>query len=137
MNASPLVMACSKGLLEAGRGLVESNADVNDEIPLTGDTPLHFAAHSGNCELIEYLLEQMADPSKSNFRGQTPMIFAAHENNKNAVSLIASYVADKQQAMIMERKISTSPELKPLDEENPNKWPGLAKIRKSAIMVQK
>jgi ankyrin repeat protein len=42
--------------------LIDAGADVNSRELTLGYTPLHFAAHFGNAELVEFLLGKGADP---------------------------------------------------------------------------
>ena len=46
---------------------------VNGEITAYGDTPLHLAYCHGNKLMVDFLVEQDADPDARRYTGQTPV----------------------------------------------------------------
>lgn len=63
--------ATAMRLLEQDRSLIQA-CDRN------GATPLHIAAHVGNVELVEWLLERRTNVRKQDMRGDTPLDCAAY-----------------------------------------------------------
>lgn len=69
----------------------EANADLNfsDE---DGNTPLHFAANSGNLKMVKYLVESGAATDKPDKKGNTPLDVAEKSYKWN----VAKYLADRK-----------------------------------------
>ncbi|MFB0555182.1 MAG: ankyrin repeat domain-containing protein [Phycisphaerae bacterium] len=53
-------------------------------------TPLHFAAESGQTDIVEYLIARGADVNARNNSGQTPIDIAMNQNQKDIVKLLVS-----------------------------------------------
>eukprot|EP00466_Bigelowiella_natans_P013097 jgi/Bigna1/87430/estExt_fgenesh1_pg.C_200104 len=60
------------GLLKGIKIAVEDGASVNEPMPQTGWTALHYAAVSGKGIVINYLLKAGADKAAKDVNGQTP-----------------------------------------------------------------
>ncbi len=70
--------------------------NIFSKIPIdTKTTLLHFAAVSGNKEVINYLLDLGLSVNKANGYGWTPLHFAAYEKNFAAVEVLLQKGADK------------------------------------------
>jgi len=89
---TPLMFAASAGDLESARALVAGGSDVN-ALSAYDITPAIMAAHGGNAELLELLLQQGAevDPAAS---GHTPLHVAVLRGNLAAVKVLLAHGAD-------------------------------------------
>jgi Ankyrin repeat len=58
------------------RDLLKEGADVNAAEPLIGSTALHIAAKWGHWQMVKLLLENGADPNKSDKQNMTPDMYA-------------------------------------------------------------
>ncbi len=76
------------------KALVIADPQVVNARDNTGRTPLHYAAMSGNAEVIKILLKRGAMPSASNKSGYTPLVYAANGGFKEAVNLLLDNGAD-------------------------------------------
>lgn len=61
-------------------------------------SPLVYAAEEGNTEVLEYMLEQGADPNYVNAYGNTPLLYAAMRNQIKSMEILMQYGADVNQA---------------------------------------
>jgi ankyrin repeat protein len=60
-----------------------------------GDTVLHLATHRGNVQIVEFLLQQGADPNTpNNYHGRTPLHVAATKGRPELVKLLLAYKGD-------------------------------------------
>ena len=89
-DESPLMMACLRGHAEIARQLVARGADVNK----TGWTPLHYAATSGQVQIIQMLLDESAYIDAESPNGTTPLMMAAMYGTPAAVKLLLDAGAD-------------------------------------------
>ena len=82
--------AVSRGNIERVRMLVERGADLNAE-GMYGRTPLYYAALCGQSNIVDYLLDKGADPTKgASWKGHnTPLHVAAFEGH---VSIVAALI---------------------------------------------
>jgi ankyrin repeat protein len=89
-DETPLMMACLKGQAEIARKLIARGADVNK----TGWTPLHYAATSGQIEIMQLLLDENAYIDAASPNGTTPLMMAARYGSDKAVRLLLDAGAD-------------------------------------------
>jgi ankyrin repeat protein len=89
-DESPLMLASLKGLTDVARRLVAQGADVNKP----GWTPLHYAATSGNLEIIRLLLDNHAYIDASSPNASTPLMMAAMYGTASAAKLLLESGAD-------------------------------------------
>jgi ankyrin repeat protein len=89
-DESPLMLAALKGHVDLVKKLVARGADVNK----TGWTPLHYAATTGQLEIINLLLENYAYIDAESPNGTTPLMMAAHYGTPEAVKLLLEAGAD-------------------------------------------
>lgn len=53
-----------------------------------GDTPLHYAAHYENLEIVQLLLENGANANIKNYKGETPLDVARQQDNPAIIALL-------------------------------------------------
>ena len=87
-----LMFAARSGDRRSAQLLVEAGSDVND-LSAFGTSPAMMAVHGGNSELLDYLLENGADPDL-NRRGQTALHVAGVRGNPQAVKVFIKHGAD-------------------------------------------
>ena len=87
-----LMFAARSGDLRSAQLLVEAGSDVND-LSAFGTSPAMMAVHGGNSELLDYLLENGADPDL-NGSGQTALHDAVLRGNPEAVKILIKHGAD-------------------------------------------
>jgi ankyrin repeat protein len=92
-DESPLMMAALKGHADLARRLVAKGADVNKP----GWAPLHYAATSGNVEIIRLLLDNHAFIDAESPNGTTPLMMASQYGTPEAVRLLLDEGADPLQ----------------------------------------
>ena len=73
-----LLVAADKGDLAAVRRLVAAGANVDDT--WRGLTALMYAAHHGNVELAEFLVQKGANVNQSSPKGESPLWLADRQN---------------------------------------------------------
>jgi ankyrin repeat protein len=84
------MLAAIKGQLELCRQLIERDADVNKP----GWAPLHYAATSGNVQVIQLLLDHYAYIDADSPNGSTPLMMAAMYGSDEAVKVLLDSGAD-------------------------------------------
>lgn len=89
-DESALMIASLKGMNEVVRELLDKGADVNKP----GWTPLHYAATSGQLQIMNLLLEQHAYIDAASPNGSTPLMMAAMYGTPSAVKLLLEAGAD-------------------------------------------
>jgi ankyrin repeat protein len=77
---APLASAIQAGNRAAALELIAKGADVNAAEP-DGTTPLHWAAHHNDLDLVDRLIKAGAKPNRTNDYGSTPMSEAATAGN--------------------------------------------------------
>jgi uncharacterized protein len=87
---SPLMLAALKGQVEICSQLIAREAVVNK----TGWTPLHYAASSGNTQLVQLLLDHYAYIDAESPNGSTPLMMAARYGSDDAVQTLLHEGAD-------------------------------------------
>jgi ankyrin repeat protein len=89
-DESPLMLAAIKGQLDLCRQLIARDADVNKP----GWAPLHYAASSGNVQVIQLLLDHYAYIDAESPNGSTPLMMAAMYGSADAVKVLLDAGAD-------------------------------------------
>ena len=80
MEKYPLHMAVKEGDFELVEALLLSTNDTNVNVQdQNGDTPLHFAAETGNIKIVQFLLNRGANVNLPDKDGITPLGWAADE----------------------------------------------------------
>lgn len=85
-----LMVACYKGNTAAVKALVAKGAQVNRP----GWTPLHYAAASGNNEIVQILLDKSAYIDAESPNKTTPLMMAARSGHIYTVKLLLDEGAD-------------------------------------------
>jgi ankyrin repeat protein len=75
--------------------IIKKGADVNS-VDKFGDTPLHYAARSGNLTIIEYLVQNGAKINNKNFIGLTPIDYAIENAQLEAFDLLQKLLIDQR-----------------------------------------
>ncbi|KAI3144530.1 hypothetical protein CBS147325_5290 [Penicillium roqueforti] len=89
-DALPIHNAAKGSHLETARLLLECDRATGSSSNKRGETPLHFAAESGNTELVQLLLS--FNPStKSSSRGETALHRAAQNGHPEVCELLMQY----------------------------------------------
>lgn len=89
---SPLQHACYKGNKDAVQMLLDQGADVNFSEHGANYTSLHFAALSGNTEIVLLLLHAGANPNTLNSVSRTASQMAAFVGNHACSSIINNFI---------------------------------------------
>ncbi len=99
VDMTPMLAACQSGNLEQVRELVQQAEAASPEdlaallnerdTNFAGSAALHWAAFSGNADLVQYLLEAKADPRATNTRDKShPLHLAARYGKTEAVDVL-------------------------------------------------
>jgi ankyrin repeat protein len=83
-DESPLMLAAIKGEVDLCRQLIARDADVNKP----GWAPLHYAASSGNAQVVQLLLDHYAYIDADSPNGSTPLMMAAMYGSAEAVKVL-------------------------------------------------
>ena len=89
-DESPLMLAAIKGQKDLVAKLMARDADINKP----GWTPLHYAASSGQLEIMKMLLEKYAFIDAQSPNGTTPLMMAAMYGSLDSVKLLLEEGAD-------------------------------------------
>lgn len=89
-DESPLMLAALKGQQDFVARLIARDADINKP----GWAPLHYAATSGQLEIMRLLLEKHAFIDAQSPNGTTPLMMAAMYGSTEAVKLLIDEGAD-------------------------------------------
>jgi ankyrin repeat protein len=63
---------------------------------LSGATPLHSAAETGQIKIVQYLIEQNVDPTKMDIYGLTALNIAKMLNRKEIKDMISAHFENHQ-----------------------------------------
>ena len=88
-----LMMAAIFGLMPEVKYLVENKAAIFNQ---PGWTPLHYAATTGQTEIVAYLIEQGAQVNALSESNTTPLMMAVRSGNIETVSVLLKNGADLQ-----------------------------------------
>lgn len=89
-DESPLMLAAIKGQLDLCRQLIARDADINKP----GWAPLHYAASSGNAQVVKLLLDHYAYIDAESPNGSTPLMMAAMYGSADSVRVLLDAGAD-------------------------------------------
>lgn len=89
-DESPLMLAAIKGQMDLVKQLIARDADINKP----GWTALHYAASSGQVEIMKLLLEKHAFIDAQSPNGTTPLMMAAMYGSPESVKLLLDEGAD-------------------------------------------
>jgi ankyrin repeat protein len=84
------MLAAIKGEVDLCRQLIARDADVNKP----GWAPLHYAASSGNAQVVQLLLDHYAYIDAESPNGSTPLMMAAMYGSAEAVKVLLEAGAD-------------------------------------------
>lgn len=96
----PVALAINNGApLETIQFLVEQPGNSVDKLTHDGRIYLHWAAMSGNPEIVKYLISKGSDVNKLDAKGMTPLTFAAGfgMNNKDIYEMFFNSGVDAKQ----------------------------------------
>lgn len=91
---TPLIMSIRFGHTEVTRLLIESGADINRRNPLTGVTPLGFAAERGFEAVVRYLTGRGAIANPGGLVSKSPLALAALNSHWSIFDFLAKLVDD-------------------------------------------
>jgi len=77
-----------QGNLERVKEIIEKKPDQASAKDNRNCTPIHFAADSGQLEVIKYLLSKGAELSVKDVDGDTPLNWAVYSGHKNVAIFI-------------------------------------------------
>ena len=86
--------AAKAGDLEKAKALLTAHPDLISSKDTNGMTPLHFAAHNGSNDMVEFLLANKAEVNARDKYGQTPLHSAARLGHKDVAELLLANKAD-------------------------------------------
>jgi len=89
-GVTALMMAIMGGSVETAQLLMDKGAELDTAEPISGRTPLMFAAQGSAPQLVEILLSKKADPAKADKEGQTPLMWAAVAGRLDAAKMLAA-----------------------------------------------
>ncbi|EFQ99513.1 ankyrin repeat domain-containing protein 28 [Nannizzia gypsea CBS 118893] len=88
----PIIKAAQTGSLVQVEMQIGEGADINDHHALTGRTALAVAAHCGNEEVVDYLLQQGAKFDTQEIDGSTPLHLAASRGHTGVIQVLLSVI---------------------------------------------
>ncbi|KAH1981979.1 hypothetical protein KXW88_005009 [Aspergillus fumigatus] len=101
------------GITGKAKRLIEKGADVNARDNQLGITPLHCAAHRGNEEMVELLLDYKAEINAICKNGNTAMHYAAEQGKRKVIKILqarraSSRVVNRQGLTALHSAIGTA-----------------------------
>jgi len=87
-----VIVAASKGDLDSLKALVESDPELVYVLGEENRTPLHYAAAYGHNDIVEYLLDNGADPLFEDTDGVCPQSTATQRGHPDTAKIIASAI---------------------------------------------
>lgn len=91
-----LAPVCAGGNLVCAEALISNGAGHSHVAEDTGMTPLHYAARSGNYDLVQLLLKSGASRTVKDHEGKTPEEYAVGDKVKDALSTSKPKKGDKK-----------------------------------------
>lgn len=91
-----LAPVCAAGNLVCAEALISNGAGHSHVAEDTGMTPLHYAARSGNYDLVQLLLKNGASRTAKDHEGKTPEEYAVGDKVKDALSTSKPKKGDKK-----------------------------------------
>lgn len=91
-----LAPVCAAGNLVCAEALISNGAGHSHVAEDTGMTPLHYAARSGNYDLVQLLLKSGASRTAKDHEGKTPEEYAVGDKVKDALSTSKPKKGDKK-----------------------------------------
>ena len=86
--------AAKAGDLATVKALLTAHPDLLNSMDTNGMTPLHFAAHNGSNDMVEFLLANKAEVNASDKYGQTPLHDASREGHTEVAKLLLANKAE-------------------------------------------
>lgn len=80
---------------------LEADAEIN-VVNKKQMTPLLYASHAGNIEMVKFLISKGADVNVKDKRGRTAIMHAAHKGNQELMKLLEESGAVQDGEMKME-----------------------------------
>lgn len=90
---SPLILAVYRGNNAVARYIAGHGAEIDGGSGM--GTALMAATVKGNRDMVQFLLEQKADPNLADANGNTALIYAAMFKNAELVKMLLAHKADK------------------------------------------
>ncbi|XP_066901002.1 ankyrin homolog isoform X4 [Halyomorpha halys] len=94
VSGTPLHLAAERCRVYAAEALLDLGADIESYSGAWACTPLGAAAWCDSCDMVRFLLERGASPSKGDPDGHTAMHFAASNGCVKCVQLLRDYGAE-------------------------------------------
>jgi hypothetical protein len=94
LRADQIHEAAKRGDLAKVRSLVDRDPSLVAAKDKGGETPLHWAAFSGNVDLVRFLLDKGAEIDATSGRGLTPLAYTAVQGRIQAAGLLIERGAD-------------------------------------------
>ncbi len=94
--AQQAIAYAAQGDLSRLKAVVDADPSVVEARGESGRTPLHFAAANGQVKVVDFLLEQGANPEATDDNGQTPATAALEFNHQDAADRLME--ASRQRA---------------------------------------
>ena len=96
-GATPLLIACENGHVDAARLLLDKGVDIN-RADKYGATPLLAACSKGHVDAVRLLLDEGAEVDRSTEGGQTPLFIACYNGHVDAARLVLDKGAEVDRA---------------------------------------